>query len=102
MLRRSFLASGATALALPSVVRAASATTLKCQDAATNATFTGSDDAWGNGSATNKETGCVDAFYAAQQMKAHPQKNAKRLRQQHRVAPTKPPDTLHGLHVRLS
>lgn len=47
-----------------------SATTLKCQDAATKATFTGSDDAWGNGSATNKETGCVDALYGAQQMKA--------------------------------
>ncbi|MFN8192812.1 MAG: M4 family metallopeptidase [Nocardioidaceae bacterium] len=43
------------------------ATTLKCQDAATNTTFTGTDDAWGNGVATNKETGCVDAFYAAEQ-----------------------------------
>ena len=46
------------------------ATTLKCQDAATNATFTGADDVWGNGVATNRETGCVDALYAAQQMKA--------------------------------
>ena len=46
------------------------ATTLKCQDAATNTTFSGTDDAWGNGDATNRETGCVDAFYAAQQMKA--------------------------------
>lgn len=43
------------------------ATTLKCQDAATNATFTGTDNAWGNGVATNKETGCVDAFYSAEQ-----------------------------------
>ncbi|MGN0064287.1 MAG: M4 family metallopeptidase [Nocardioides sp.] len=45
-------------------------TTLKCQDAANNTTFTGTDDAWGNGDPTNRETGCVDAFYAAQQMKA--------------------------------
>lgn len=45
------------------------ATTLKCQDAATNVTFSGTDDAWGNGNATNRETGCVDAFYGAQQMK---------------------------------
>lgn len=46
-----------------------SATTLKCQDSATNVTFSGTDDAWGNGNATNKETGCVDGLYAAQQMK---------------------------------
>ncbi len=38
-------------------------TTIKCQDAATNTTFTGTDDVWGNGSATNKETGCVDAMF---------------------------------------
>ena len=47
-----------------------SATTLRCQDAANNQTFTGTDDLWGNGNATSKETGCVDALYAAQQMKA--------------------------------
>ncbi|MFC7725775.1 M4 family metallopeptidase [Nocardioides sp. GCM10028917] len=46
------------------------ATTLRCQDSATNTTFSGTDDLWGNGSATNRETGCVDALYAAQQMKA--------------------------------
>ena len=46
------------------------ATTLKCQDAANNTTFTGTDDLWGNGNATSRETGCVDALYAAQQMKA--------------------------------
>ena len=40
------------------------AATLVCQDAATNATFTGTDDVWGNGDATNRETGCVDALYA--------------------------------------
>ena len=29
-----------------------------------NTTFTGTDDTWGNGNATNRETGCVDAFYS--------------------------------------
>ncbi|MGZ4450231.1 MAG: M4 family metallopeptidase [Nocardioides sp.] len=43
------------------------AATLVCQDAATNVTFSGSDDSWGNGDATNRETGCADAFYAAEQ-----------------------------------
>ena len=42
------------------------ATTMVCQDAATNTTFSGADDLWGNGSATSKETGCVDAFWAAE------------------------------------
>ncbi|GLZ35099.1 zinc metalloprotease [Lentzea sp. NBRC 105346] len=37
-----------------------------CQDAANNTTFTGSDDAWGNGNATNRETGCVDALFAVE------------------------------------
>ena len=46
------------------------AITLKCQDAATNATFSGTDDLWGNGNATSRETGCVDALYAAQPMKS--------------------------------
>jgi Zn-dependent metalloprotease len=35
-----------------------------CQNAATNSTYTGTDNAWGNGSATDRETGCVDALYA--------------------------------------
>jgi Zn-dependent metalloprotease len=39
---------------------------LSCQDAATNTIFTGPDDAWGNGNATNRETGCVDALFGAQ------------------------------------
>lgn len=43
------------------------ATTMLCQDAANNTTFSGSDDVWGNGNATSRETGCVDAFYAAEQ-----------------------------------
>ena len=45
------------------------APSLTCQDQATNTTFSGTDDLWGNGNATNKETGCVDGLYAAQQMK---------------------------------
>ena len=40
--------------------------TLKCQDAANNTTFSGSDNVWGNGTGTNKETGCVDALYVAE------------------------------------
>ena len=39
---------------------------MPCQDADTNTTFTKSTDSWGNGDATNKETGCVDAEYVAQ------------------------------------
>lgn len=50
-------------------MRNPSATTMVCQDAATNTTFSGSDDAWGNGNATNKETGCVDAFYGAEKQR---------------------------------
>jgi len=39
---------------------------LSCQDAANNTTFSGPDDVWGNGTATNRETGCVDALYVAE------------------------------------
>lgn len=39
---------------------------LSCQDAATNRTFSGSDDSWGTGSPASRETGCVDALFAAQ------------------------------------
>jgi Zn-dependent metalloprotease len=45
-------------------------TNQSCQDAANNTTFSGPDDNWGNGTATNKETGCVDAYFAAQTEKA--------------------------------
>ncbi len=38
------------------------ASTLKCQNSSGNVTFTGTDDVWGNGSATDRETGCVDAL----------------------------------------
>jgi Zn-dependent metalloprotease/subtilisin-like proprotein convertase family protein len=47
-----------------------SLTTLTCQDSSTNTTFSGTDNVWGNGTGSNKETGCVDAFYAAQKQKA--------------------------------
>ena len=47
-----------------------SQTTLTCQDASTNTTFSGTDNSWGTGVGTNKETGCVDAFYVAQQQTA--------------------------------
>ena len=45
------------------------AATLKCQNSSGNTTFTGPDDVWGNGSATDRETGCVDAFYSAEKMR---------------------------------
>ncbi|WP_156213821.1 M4 family metallopeptidase [Lentzea aerocolonigenes] len=41
-------------------------TNVSCQDAANNTTFTKSSDTWGNGTATNRETGCVDVLFAAQ------------------------------------
>jgi Zn-dependent metalloprotease len=41
-------------------------TNLSCQDAANNTTFSGPDDNWGNGNATSRETGCVDALFTAQ------------------------------------
>ncbi|HSR98756.1 MAG TPA: proprotein convertase P-domain-containing protein [Kofleriaceae bacterium] len=41
-------------------------TGLSCQDAANNTIFSGADDAWGNGNATSRETGCVDALFGAQ------------------------------------
>ncbi|MFC7530288.1 M4 family metallopeptidase [Actinoplanes sp. GCM10030250] len=51
-------------------LRDPSMTTLSCQDAANNTVFSGTDNAWGNGTGTNRETGCVDAFYTAQKQKA--------------------------------
>ncbi len=38
--------------------------TLKCQDNSNSTTFSGTDDNWGNGDASNKETGCVDGLFA--------------------------------------
>lgn len=39
--------------------------TLVCQDAANNRTFTSADDTFGDGDGTDRETGCVDAFFMA-------------------------------------
>ncbi|MFF7454458.1 M28 family peptidase [Kitasatospora sp. NPDC008115] len=39
---------------------------LSCADNATGQVFSKSSDTWGNGSATSKETGCGDVFFAAQ------------------------------------
>ncbi|MFJ4502067.1 M28 family peptidase [Streptomyces sp. NPDC088864] len=39
---------------------------LSCADYSTGSVFTKSTDSWGNGSATSKETGCVDVMWAAQ------------------------------------
>ena len=40
---------------------------MPCQNASGNTTFTGPDDVWGNNVGTNRETGCVDALYGAEQ-----------------------------------
>ena len=45
------------------------ASTLRCQNSSGNVTFTGTDDSWGNGNGTDRETGCVDAFYSAEKMR---------------------------------
>ncbi len=37
--------------------------TIRCQNAANNTTFTGTDDSWGTGVKTDRETACVDAMY---------------------------------------
>ncbi|MFF3288744.1 M28 family peptidase [Streptomyces sp. NPDC003023] len=39
---------------------------LSCADYSTGSVFSGSDDSWGNGDASSKETGCVDVMYGAQ------------------------------------
>jgi Zn-dependent metalloprotease len=41
--------------------------TIKCQNASNNTTFTGPDDSWGSGVKTDKETACVDAMYVEDQ-----------------------------------
>ncbi|MEV6350443.1 M4 family metallopeptidase [Actinoplanes sp. NPDC051851] len=40
---------------------------LVCQDAATNETFVSQDNQFGDGDGTEEETGCVDAYFMAQQ-----------------------------------
>lgn len=44
-------------------------TNVSCQNSTGNVVFSGPDDLWGNGNGTNRETGCVDAFFAAQTQK---------------------------------
>ncbi len=39
---------------------------INCRDFTTHTVLSGTDDLWGNGSATNQETGCVDALYDVQ------------------------------------
>ncbi|WP_026424161.1 M4 family metallopeptidase [Actinokineospora inagensis] len=39
---------------------------LDCRDYSSGSVLTGSDDTWGNGQATNKETDCVDALFVTQ------------------------------------
>jgi Zn-dependent metalloprotease len=41
-------------------------TTIKAQNASGNATFSGTDNVWGNGNGTNRETGGVDVLYVAE------------------------------------
>ena len=50
-------------------MRDPASTTMSCQDYANNQVFSGPDDLWGNGNATSKETGCVDALYSTQTQK---------------------------------
>jgi zinc metalloprotease ZmpA len=47
-------------------LRDPSVTNLSCQNAASNTVFTSTDTVFGNGSPTDRETGCADAFYVAQ------------------------------------
>ncbi len=39
---------------------------ISCRDISSHVVLSGSDDLWGNGSATNEETGCVDALFDVQ------------------------------------
>jgi Zn-dependent metalloprotease len=39
---------------------------ISCRDISTHVVLSGPDDLWGNGSATNEETGCVDALFDVQ------------------------------------
>ncbi|ASW55449.1 M4 family metallopeptidase [Plantactinospora sp. KBS50] len=43
-----------------------STTNLSCQDASNNTIFSNTTDVFGNGNATSRETGCVDALFVAQ------------------------------------
>jgi len=47
-------------------LRDPSITNLSCQNASGNTVYSGTDDSWGNGTASDRETGCVDAFFGSQ------------------------------------
>jgi Zn-dependent metalloprotease len=47
-------------------MRDPSTSNLSCQNASGNTVFSGTDDVWGNGTASDRETGCVDAFFGSQ------------------------------------
>jgi Zn-dependent metalloprotease len=47
-------------------MKSSTQSTMQCQDASTNTTFSGTDNVWGNGTGTNKETGCVDGLYVGE------------------------------------
>lgn len=47
-------------------LRDPSVTNLSCQNASGNTVYSGTDDVWGNGTASDRETGCVDAFFGSQ------------------------------------
>jgi Zn-dependent metalloprotease len=47
-------------------MRDPSITNLSCQIASGNTVFSGPDDTWGNGTASDRETGCVDAYFGSQ------------------------------------
>ncbi|TDV56410.1 M4 family metallopeptidase [Actinophytocola oryzae] len=47
-------------------MRDPSITNLSCQNLSGNQVFSGPDDVWGNGNATDRETGCVDALFGSQ------------------------------------
>ncbi len=76
-------------------MRAPGTTNLSCQNASNNTIFTGPDDVWGNGNGTDRETGCVDALYAARDRGqdavavARPQRHG---RQRRRVADPRRPE----------
>ncbi|HYQ69223.1 M4 family metallopeptidase [Actinophytocola sp.] len=47
-------------------LRDPSITNLSCQNASGNTVYSGTDDSWGNGTASDRETGCVDAYFGSQ------------------------------------
>ncbi|MBM7776128.1 Zn-dependent metalloprotease [Actinokineospora baliensis] len=48
------------------VMRDPNTSNLSCQDISASTPFSKTSDSWGNGQASNRETGCVDALFAAE------------------------------------